>query len=255
MYKIGLKLWNLNIDNYLPIAKELYFDNIFDYIELYIVPGHIDKIHHWKNLNIPIDLHAPHSAHGMNLSSHKKFETNKLLYNEVKAYANILNARYIILHGGTNGDYFEVANQIKSFNDNRILIENKPYKPLEFINAKEYTGCKPEEIKYIITNSNVGFCLDIGHSICAANSFNIDLYQYISQFAQLNPLKIHLSDLDIFSEKDMHLNFGDGNLDFYKIKNILKQVNDITIETNKKSQTNLNDFVNDVTYIRKILNE
>ena len=68
MYKIGLKLWNTNTDFYLSEAQKLFEKKVFDYIELYIVPNNLDKLDKWKKLNIPFDIHAPHYAHGMNLS-------------------------------------------------------------------------------------------------------------------------------------------------------------------------------------------
>ncbi len=253
MAKIGLKLWNVNIDDYLPIAYDLFKDKIFDYIELYVVPKHIENILKWKNLPIPYDIHAPHSAHKMNLADKSKRDFNFELYMDTKKYADELNARYIVFHGGIDGSYKEVAKQLKIFNDSRSLIENKPYKVLKFINAKEYIGTKPEEIKYIKENANCGFCLDVGHAICAANSHGVEPYFYIEQFSKLNPQKIHLSDIHIETEYDEHLNFGLGNLDFYRLLPLFKQVKDITIETNKNSTENLNDFIKDVNFIRKVV--
>lgn len=254
MIKIGLKLWNTNNDNYLGIAKELYQDKIFDYIELYVVPNNLDKIKFWKKTNIPFDIHAPHSAHEMNLASSQKREFNLEIYQDVKRYADELNARYIIFHGGIDGNYQEVATQIKNLGDPRCLIENKPYKVLKFINAKEYVGVKPSEIQYIKKEANCGFCLDIGHAICAGNSLKIEPYQFIDEFFQLAPQKLHLSDIEVDSEFDKHLNFGCGNLDFRKLNYIFKSIGDITIETRKKSNENLNDFVEDVRFIRSIIN-
>ena len=71
MHKLGLKLWNINTDYYYEEARRLYNMGIFDYIELYIVPGHIDIINKWKELDIPYDIHSPHSLHNINLSISK----------------------------------------------------------------------------------------------------------------------------------------------------------------------------------------
>lgn len=252
MIKIGLKLWNVNIDNYLPIVKDLYKDNIFDYIELYIVPENFNTLKYWKKLEIPFDIHAPHSAHNMNLADNTKRQYNYNLYLETKKFADELNARFIILHGGIDGDYKEVALQIKNFNDSRCLIENKPYKVLKNIKAKKYIGTNLKEIAYIINNAKCGFCLDVGHAICSANSMKVSPYQLLEKFSNFKPNKIHLSDIDINTEFDEHLSFGSGNLDFYKLKNILTSVNDITIETKKQSKENLNDFVEDANFLRSI---
>ena len=127
MHKIGLKLWNINTDYYYNEASKLFNDKVFDYIELYIVPDNLDLIVKWKRLNIPYDIHAPHFAHNMNLSKNEFEKENFNKYLEVKEYADKLNADVIVFHGGINGDYKETDRQIKSFDDDRILIENKPY--------------------------------------------------------------------------------------------------------------------------------
>ena len=252
--KIGLKLWNTNVDYYLKSAVTLYKQGIFDYIELYIVPNNLDKIDIWKSTGIPFDIHAPHSAHKMNLANANFSDSNFALYCDVKKYADELNARYIVFHGGVDGTCNEIARQLTSFSDDRALIENKPYKPLKFVCAKEYMGAKPDDIKYIIKNSSCGFCLDIGHAICAANSFKFEPYSYIQDFVSLNPSKVHLSDMYVVAEEDMHLNFGLGDIDFkLLLGEILPKDIDITIETNKHSATDLNDFVQDVKFLRKVM--
>ena len=50
--------------------------------------------------------------------------------------------------------------------------------------------------------SGCGFCLDIGHAICSANSLGIEPYSYIEKLVTLNPKRIHLSDIDIKSKYD-----------------------------------------------------
>ena len=251
MHKIGLKLWNINTDYYYDEARKLYNNNVFDYIELYIVPGYLDLIDKWKEIRIPFDIHAPHFAHNMNLSK-KEFEKENFdKYLEVKEYADKLNADVIVFHGGINGDYKETARQIKNFKDSRILIENKPYQPLRMTEDNKCVGFKYEEIKYIMEESGCGFCLDIGHVICAANSQGIEPYSYIEKLVTLNPKRIHLSDIDTTSKYDQHLNYGQGNLDFKKILLIVPKDINITIETNKSLNTNLDDFYHDTMFLKK----
>ena len=60
MYKRGLKLWSINTDCYYEDAKKLYDNNIFDYIELYVVPDSLDTLSTWQKLNIPFIIHCPH---------------------------------------------------------------------------------------------------------------------------------------------------------------------------------------------------
>ena len=253
MSKIGLKLWNINTDFYLEEAKKLYHEGIFSYIELYIVPDYMDKLESWAKLNIPFDIHAPHYAHKMNLSKKSSKEHNYKLYEQVKKYADRLNADRIIFHGGSGGDYKETANQLKEINDSRILIENKPYETLKFVNEDYYVGAKYEELDYIIKNAGCGFCLDIGHAICAANSFKYDVYGYIEKLMNLRPQRIHLSDLIVTSTIDQHLNFKNGNLDFERIFKIIGNNIPITIETNKSSKENLNDYKKDAQFLAQMI--
>ena len=59
MYKIGLKLWSINTDYYLKEAERLFNDNLYDYIELYVVPDTLDTLEQWHRLNIPFIIHKP----------------------------------------------------------------------------------------------------------------------------------------------------------------------------------------------------
>src|SRR5574341_320934 len=91
MFKFGLKLWSNNT-NYIKEAEHLYEQGIYQFIELYVLPG-INSMQTslWKNTNIPYIIHAPHFRDGLNLA--KK--------------------------------------ELKEINDLRILIENKPYYALD----------------------------------------------------------------------------------------------------------------------------
>lgn len=251
MNKIGLKLWNINTDNYLKEARNLYEQGVFDYIELYIVPDNLQTLEMWKQIDIPFDIHAPHSAHSMNLSKAELSQSNKKLYDEVKIFADELKTDCIIFHGGAGGDYKETAGQLKSFNDDRIFIENKPYETLAFVKEDFYVGAKFEEIEYIKNYADCKFCLDIGHAICAANALLIEPYSYIEKMVQLKPERIHLSDIKINTTMDEHLNFGCGEIDYKKLLHIIPKGINITIETDKKSKENLDDFAKDVKYLKE----
>ncbi len=253
MASIGLKLWNPNTDIYLAEACALYRDNIFDFIELYIVPGYLDKINEWQNTGIPINLHAPHFAHGMNLSVSQAQAHNMKLYGEVKEYANALKPEYIIFHAGTDGDYKETARQLFLIDDSRAVIENKPLKTLPEINGSFYVGSRPQEIKYIMQTAKCRFCLDIGHAISAANAQGIEPYGYIENFMTLKPTVFHLSDINTASDMDQHYGLGQGTLDFQRLLSIIGTDQKILIETDKKSQSNLDDFVQDVRFLRGVI--
>ena len=251
--KIGLKLWNINTDFYLEEAKRLYKEKHFDYIELYIIPNKIDTLKKWATLDIPFIIHAPHSAHNFNLADTNLKESNKNIYKEVKEFADTLKAKYIIFHGGCDGNIEETAKQLKNLNEERAIIENKPFIPLP--NKWGYTKCRgynKKEIEHVMSISGCGFCLDFGHAICAANSLGIDYWNYIDNFLELKPNMFHLSDIkDLSSEIDSHPNLGNGLLDIKKVLSKISNDAMITVETNKNNKENLDGFVSDVQFLLK----
>ena len=111
--KIGLKLWSVNTDSYLREAKRLYAERVFDYLELYVVPGSPKTLPLWKALQdelaLPFAIHAPHSAHGVNLADSAKRESNAKTFDEVRHFADQLYAKHIIVHGGAYPHHAEVS--------------------------------------------------------------------------------------------------------------------------------------------------
>ncbi|HBD96521.1 MAG: hypothetical protein A2015_01105 [Spirochaetes bacterium GWF1_31_7] len=252
MYKIGLKLWSTN-ENYKDHIISLYNEKLFDYIELYVKPDtYLSHGSFWKSLAIPFEIHAPHFGDGVNMSLPEKFDFNHNLYLQAKQFADDLHAHIIIFHPGVGGDINETIRQIKVFNDTRIIIENKPQFGL---NGELCVGHTPEEIKKIINETGVRFCLDMGHAICSANSKKINFMSYLHRFLELSPSLYHLTDGEITSEKDRHDHYGEGT---YPIKQLLSLIPDgsiITNEAKKESHENLDCFKKDINYFRKLLTE
>lgn len=255
MQNLGLKLWSINADAYFEEAKKLYENKYFDFIELYVVPETLDKLNKWVELKdscgIPFNLHAPHFAHNTNLAKKEYEKVNIKTYNEVKEFAKRLKPSYIVVHGGMDGDVKETVRQLKNIELDKMIIENKPYiAPLG--ERKLCRGASVEEISMIMNEIGCGFCLDVSHAVCAANSFKIDPYEYLKEFNNLNPVCYHLCDGQIESKVDLHLNFGKGNYDLNKIFSIIDERKNIAIETRKSSKENLNDFEKDIIYLRNI---
>ncbi len=253
-YNLGLKLWSINTDNYLHEAIKLYEKNIYGYIELYVVPNTLEYLEKWQDLKIPFIIHCPHSAHGFNLAKKEKQENNRKIFEEVKKYADALDAQYIVIHGGMDGDIEETAIQLTLLNESRALIENKPFVALPNRIGGEYCrGYNIDEIKTAIDTAKCGFCLDFGHAICAANSLNQDPYEYIEEFLKLNPQMFHLTDIeDITSIYDSHPHLGEGELDIARILKLIPNEAKITVETIKNSKTDLDDFINDFEVLKRI---
>ena len=253
MFNIGLKLWSVN-ENYLDEAKKLYEQGLCQYIELYIIPNSLNKIDLWKNLHsefkIPFIIHAPHFREGVNLASRECKPKNMALAKEAIEFADVLNSKYIIFHPGIAGDIKETVSQFNELNDDRILVENKPYYviPGNFV----CNGATIDEIKFVLDNTNVGFCLDIGHAICAANALKIEPMEYIKKFLEFKPKMFHLADNKIDSIYDKHFHFGQGDLPIKNILNLLPDKSLITVETFKDFKNSLEDFERDMEIIKNV---
>lgn len=250
MYRLGLKLWSINTDQYYDEAVRLYEEGVYDYIELYIVPDSLRALPAWMELEIPYIIHAPHFAHGLNLAKKECEGRNAVLYSEVREFADALMTDIIIFHGGIEGDIEETARQLASFEEARAVIENKPYKALPSMGGERCRGFSPEELKVVIDTAECGFCFDIGHALCSAASQGFDSYGYLEEFMTLNPAIYHLTDVaDLASEYDKHLHLGTGVLDFKRVLSLISIDAVITIETDKDCKINLNDFVKDMEFI------
>ena len=254
MYEIGLKLWSINTDYYFEEAKRLYAEKFFSYIELYVIPDTTETVEKWKSIEIPINIHCPHFLNGFNLAQKEKADHNRKIYEQVKLFADQLDSEYIIFHGGVDGSVEETARQLKSFNEPRATMENKPYKvdPNKTSDGIFCRGATVEEIQYIISEVGCEFCLDIGHAICSANSQKIDRWKYLEEFNKLNPNVYHLTDLyDINSEYDSHAHLGHGQMDIRRALTFINKSSKLTVETEKSHKTSLHDFEEDVDYLNE----
>ena len=201
---------------------------------------------------IPFIIHNAHFALGFNLAKQEKAERNREIYEQTKKFADELDAKYIIFHGGIDGDIRETAIQLALFNEPRALIENKPFVALPNRMGGEFCrGYSVDEIKLVIDTAGCGFCFDFGHAICAANSLGVNVYKYCENFMQLNPKMFHLTDLDdITSPYDSHLHLGTGQLDFGTIFDMIPDESYVTFETVKNSKTDLDDFTEDMKWLK-----
>ncbi|MCX6113055.1 MAG: TIM barrel protein [Proteobacteria bacterium] len=251
MHKLGLKLWSTN-DYYIKHALSLYDDDLYDYIELYAVPdSYEDFISKWKEIKIPFIIHAPHFLGGLNFSKREYFDKNVNLAGQALKYADALRSKFVIFHPGIGGEIKETARQINLIKDSRIIIENKPY----FAVNKKYicNGSSPEEISFVVNECAVGFCLDIGHCFCSANAKDIDPMLYLQEFLKIGPSVVHISDGHYKGLEDDHLHLGHGNFDLTNILMLVDKISNITIETDKDSKENLEDFRQDAYFLKNIL--
>jgi len=253
--KLGLKLWSENL-YYAKLAEMLYKEGYCNYIELYAVPGTSkDRLSGWKALEIPFIMHAPHNAHGFNLADRTKKEYNKKLFDETKRFADDLNAPYIIVHPGVLGDREEVKIQLSAIADKRMLIENKPYRTMDM--AGICAGHTPRDIADYVKACGGGFCFDVAHAAAYAASMKKDYLGVIAGFLKIGPEIIHISGFDHRLEVDDHRYLKDGNADLAGIVSLLKRsrAGFCTIETPKVSKENLDDFKEDVRFLKTLFGE
>ena len=256
--KIGLKLWSVNTDAYLREAGRLYADGVFSYIELFVVPDTLDTLDAWHRLHeersVPFVIHNAHAAAGFNLADRSAEVRNREICAQTRKFADALDARYVIFHGGVDGSIEETSRQLKALEEPRALLENTPVKPLP--NKAGVTSCRGatiDDIGHVLAATGCGFCLDVGHAICAANAQGLEPYSYIAELSRrFKPAMFHLSDVvDMSSPYDAHPHLGTGALDIARLKRELFPGDAmISIETVKDSPTDLGDFVQDTRRLR-----
>ena len=261
MYDIGLKIWSTNTGPLAAAAERLFKEGAFGYIELFAVPGSLATLPEWKRLHetcgIPFVIHNAHSARGFNPAKAELAERNREIFAETQAFADALEAEHVIFHGGTDGDVGETIRQLKAFGEKRALIENKPFVPLKNpLGVKFCRGATADELERIIDGTGCGFCLDIGHAVCSANSQGLEPYAFASELVRrFRPAMFHLSDMtDMSSPYDAHPHLGTGELDIPRICREIFHANaKISIETVRDSLTDLDDFRRDADFLRSVL--
>ncbi|MBR3903710.1 MAG: hypothetical protein IKJ29_08645 [Akkermansia sp.] len=251
-YQIGLKLWSVNTGESQREARRLYDAGLYDYLELYAVPGSADTLPGWKSLQIPSIIHAAHFKHGFNLAKVDCASANRRIYDEMRLFADELGARYIIFHGGTFGCISETARQLAALDDPRALIENKPAITRNEGQILECRGATVDEIKQVIQGAACGFCLDIPHALCAANYLGLEQLPMLQEMNSLRPAMYHLADMmSPHLLIDDHARLGQGRLDFAQfIPSVLAPGAMVTIETTRTRPEALEEFEREVELFR-----
>lgn len=227
--KLGLKLYPED----LPYIKK--YKNIFDFFELFITPD-CDVENLAKYRNIIKVVHAAHSDFGFDPSSPSKSKYNQIIIEKAKRAADIVNAKYIVVHPGLYHNAQSKANMFKFLKDNfdsRLIFENLPSVDYDD-NKQRLLGATPGDMKEFISKLHACVMLDFGHAICEANIQNKDPYQMIDVFLKLKPTYFHLSGNDINSKRDKHKHLFEVDIDFGFLKKIPKSAW-VTMETDPRS--------------------
>ena len=260
-YALGLKLWSVNTGSLAGAAERLFAEGAFDYIELFVVPGSLATLPEWRRLHdagaIPFVIHNAHTAQGFNLAKREMESHNREIFGETRRFADALAAEHVIFHGGTDGDVVETIRQLKALDEPRALIENKPFLPLPNAAGVRFCrGATADELERIIDGTGCGFCLDIGHAVCSANSQGLEPYAFVSDLARrFRPAMFHLSDVsDMTFVHDAHPHLGTGELDIPRIcREVFSANAKVSIETVRDSMTDLEDFRRDVDCLKSVV--
>ena len=244
--KFGLKLWSINID-LIDQAIHLIDEKIFDYIELFVIPG--SEINPFL-IDVPYIVHIPHHKFGVNIGDATKKEYNLQKITESITWADQLNAKYLILHAG-HGSMQHAADLLRELSDSRLLIENMPKVGL---NGEAMIGYSPEQVEELIWDNNMGLCLDFGHAVKAALSMGVDYKEYVNDFMRFKPKVFHVSDGTLTEEKDEHLNIGEGEYDFgYLLQCVDNNPSGfVTVETPRNNQKTLDEDLLNINKINMI---
>lgn len=261
MRQFGLKLWSKDFiknKEFVKDAEKALKDGKFDYLELFALPSTFEDT---KNLvkagfsGVKTVIHAPHALQQLNISDSAELENNRIRLKDSQLFADMLDANIIILHPGMQrGEKYleESIRQFKILNDKRLTVENLPGYCSQ--TKRDLHGIEPAEIKRIIAETGVKFCLDFSHAICGANTYKRNVYEVLTEFKALSPAMYHLCDGDINSTNDSHLHYGEGNYDLRCLVNEFTTENAIiTMETGHGIPTDVKPWLEDIAYIRKII--
>lgn len=258
MLNLGLKLFSTDFiknPEFIISAMQNIKAGHFSYIELFAVPDTFEKTKDTVKKflkDIPVIIHAPHIVQKVDIGNMDIFDENIKKHQDSIKFADMLNAKYIIVHAQVSGTTENAIKHIKALNDDRIVVESLPY----FEHGKKETlnlGARPEQIKQIMDATGCGFCFDFSHITCAAIALEKDPYEFYEAFFKLKPNMYHICDGKMDSTFDAHLHFGTGN---YPLKEFIEKYvtpdSPITMETGRGLPKNTDKWVNDSIYLNNL---
>ncbi len=252
--EIGLKIWSTNTLSFKKI-NEFYQKKLIDYVELYVVPESFDRSKLEILRGIPVIFHAPHSKHGFNLNFMDKAFDDAL--GTLLRFSDFFEEKRTIIHPSFDKKDPDTSDQtihgLKIFRKNGfdIIPENMPSVDSD---GNLYYGSTYAEMKNIIAQLDCKFCLDIGHSICAANHQKLDPLLMIERMLSLKPYILHLSDGMFNSVVDRHLSYGEGDFPMGKIFEKIPSSGFLSMETPKKDDfANLNEDYKNIIRLKSYL--
>ena len=207
MFKYGIKIWSTNKD-WFSLVVELIKNGRADFVEIYLAPNSFELVDFdiFKQNNIQVALHAPHTKHNFDVFDLTR-ESLDIWKNQVIKVADYLKSRFIVAHPGV-GDNKEIfKRESVKIKDKRVLMESMI--KIGFVGVVEggvhCFGYSKEELLFINKECGFKICFDVCHSLASAVWQKIDPYNFISECIDLlKPKYFHLAGGNIEDETDKH---------------------------------------------------
>lgn len=256
MFKYGIKIWSTNKDWFSEVVG-LVKQGKADFVEIYLVPNSFELADFdiFKQNNIPVSLHAPHTSHDFDVFS-LTAESLRVWQEQVIKTADYLQSQFIITHTGVGEDEDIFKEKALKIKDKRVLMENMPYKGFVQLGGVFCFGYSKQQLLFV---KSLGFeiCFDVCHAVASAAWQKINPYDFISEcIDSLSPKYFHFAGGNIEDETDKHLDLWEGSFDYKFVKEKLspiQQAEDIflSFEIPKKDGGLSNDLKN-IEYFKNL---
>lgn len=249
MFKYGIKIWSTNKDWFGEVT-DLIKQGKADFVEIYLKPNSFDLVDFdiFKQNNINVALHAPHTSHNFDVFSLTQNSLN-IWKNQILKTADYLKSQFIIVHTGVGSDENIFKKESLKIKEKRVLMENMPYKGFIDLGGVFCFGYSIEQLLFV-KSLGFDFCFDVCHAVASACSQKINSYDFIGECIDiLKPKYFHLAGGNIEDETDKHLDLWEGTFDYKFVKEKLvpiAQTRDIflSFEVPKKGDNLENDLKN-----------
>ncbi len=235
-------------------AEALWRQRKFDFLELYLpLTARVEDAALWTWCDGEIILHAPHSVGGFNFASASLRNSNRAMLEKLAALVHAMRPLRVVFHPGYDGTESECLRQIEALRKewpelHRVmLLENKPLTALDGLLC---LGASPVDMRHLLDEAECGFCFDVRHAIAYAANAGLPWLDTVREFAQFIPAICHVADGNIEEYVDSHLHFGEGNIDWNVVGELLSFDTRVTIECKKDPAANLNDFLEDLAWLK-----
>ncbi len=225
--KLGIKIYRISDRDMSKIIEQTKPD----FIETMAIEG--EDYSGLKEFGLPVTIHCQHTMFGVNLANPLIEDRNRKAVGFAIKTADMLEAGTIVIHPGYMDNhscgYEQLLSFLKSAYDPRIAIENMP-NTMNIGKDVMNLGHEPKDIMNIISETGVGFCLDIPHAVAAAAGTEKYYKDILREFLSIKPTCFHLSGTVVGQTVDKHLHLDEGDLDIGMVKKMLPKDAWVTLE-------------------------